>query len=101
MFFGAKASISYSIDFNTEGGIGLKTDEMLEYIQLHCNLNYISDIRNPIYLKECLAFLNEIDNDAFTIQQWRYLCEYITGQECSSSAIDAIRKIINSFSHRV
>ncbi len=39
-----------------------------EYIQLHCNLNYISDIRNPIYLKECLAFLNEIDNDAFTIQ---------------------------------
>ena len=50
----------------------MKTDEMLEYIQLHCNLNYISDIRNPIYLKECLAFLNEIDNDAFTIQQWRY-----------------------------
>ena len=41
----------------------MKTDEMLEYIQLHCNLNYISDIRNPIYLKECLAFLNEIDND--------------------------------------
>ena len=77
----------------------MKTDEMLEYIQLHCN--YISDIRNPIYLKECLAFLNEIDDDAFTIQQWRYLCEYITGQECSSSAIDAIRKIINSFSHRV
>lgn len=79
----------------------MKTDEMLEYIQLHCNLNYISDIRNPIYLKECLAFLYDIDKAAFTIQQWRYLCEYITGQECRACDIDAIRKIINSFCYRV
>ena len=79
----------------------MKTDEMLEYIQKHCNLNYISDIRNPVYLKECLVFLNDIDDDAFTIQQWRYLCEYITGQECRASAIDTIRKIIDSFSQCV
>lgn len=79
----------------------MKTDEMLEYIQTHCDLNYISDIRNPLYLKECLVFLHKISDTAFTVSQWRYLCEYITGQRGDETDIDAIRKKIDSYCHRV
>ncbi len=101
MFRREKTSISYSIVFNTEGGISLKTDELLEYIQTHCELNYISDLRNPFYLKECLSFLHKIDKASFSLGQWRYLYEYITGQKCEDTTIETIRKKIDSWCHQV
>lgn len=79
----------------------MKTDELLEYIQTHCELNYISDLRNPFYLQECLSFLHEIDKASFSLEQWRYLYEYITGQNCGDTAIDTIRKKIDSWCHQV
>ncbi|EFP61337.1 hypothetical protein HMPREF0983_02400 [Erysipelotrichaceae bacterium 3_1_53] len=95
------AYIQKCIVFNTEGGISLKTDELLEYIQTHCELNYISDLRNPFYLKECLSFLHKIDKASFSLGQWRYLYEYITGQKCEDTTIETIRKKIDSWCHQV
>ena len=76
-------------------------DALLDYIYTHCSLDYLSDIRYPQYLYECLPCIREIAIDDFSLQQWQYLYEYITGDVSTDTEIIAIQKRISSWCQHV
>ena len=69
--------------------------ELLEYLQLQCNCQYLSDLKySPYWTSRLLAMKNP---DQFTVEEWNRTLEYLTDQPIQCQTL---REVQNYLSHR-
>ena len=70
--------------------------KLLEHIFEHTNEACISDLKDPRNLKPYISYIMKIDEQIYTIEDWKYVYMYLTGKHIDGN-IEKIKQLLQEW----
>lgn len=70
---------------------------LLDHLAKHCEVHYISDLKNKTVLCVYREYIFNIDETLYTLEDWKDVCEYILGEQKEIASISQAKKMITDW----
>lgn len=70
--------------------------ELLEYIFEHTSEDCMSDLKDSKNLKPYISYIMKIDDEMYTVEDWKYVYMYLTGKHVEGS-VDYIKRLLQEW----
>ena len=75
-------------------------DALLDYIFENSDIAYISDLRQKLIFQEYADIIFRIDDHQFSVQEWNYVYQYLTGEDIEFSAVSDVKKALQKWQRK-
>lgn len=73
-------------------------EELLEYIFSMVSEDCLSDLRMPYVLRKYRAFIQSIDEERFSIDNWNQAVRYLCGIETKVESVKQAKELLDQWS---
>ena len=74
--------------------------ELIEYIYKQLDYECLSELRNSDVLRKNMQMIFCIPEEMFTLDDWKYLYRYITGENNDFKTIDDVKNALRNWMHK-
>lgn len=75
--------------------------KLMEHIYSNSQNKCLSELRNPDILRYCMKMVESIPVDAFTLEDWKYTYQYITGNKIDADTVEDVKQALKTWTHKI
>lgn len=72
-------------------------EDLLEYVFKNSKCTYLSDLRIPLILNQTLSFILNVEEDAFSLEDWLHFYMYVTGTKEAETSIAEVKQALKKW----